>query len=324
MNRTLRPTLLLALLTLLVIGSATPFLGGAAQAASRPRAQASVVGGTTAQAGVFSSVVFITAQTSAARATACSGTVIAPTVVLTAAHCVVDEATHTVRPTSAIVVTAGSLDRTSGAATEVGAARIAVHPDYDPGALSSDAAVIRLSSPLALAPVTLADGGDAALAAPGTAATFAGFGATSGTSTEASTRLLTAATTVLADDVCQRLLGANFVAAVTLCAVDAGRFAVSTCRGDSGGPLLTQRGDGAWVQLGITSWGSLGCNTRVPQAFTRVSAIAPWISSQLADAPAAGATSPGGIGDAGLATSGAPASATRRPGVATARYRGRT
>ncbi len=65
----------------------------------------------------------------------------------------------------------------------------------------------------------------------------------------------------------------------------------------------------------------------MPQAFTRVSAVAPWISSQLAAAAAdspGGSSGPGGIGSAGLATSGAPTSATRRAGVATARYRGST
>lgn len=322
-NRRLLP--LAALLSLLVIGSGAGFFG-AAQAATGPPARASVVGGAPAQAGVLSSVVFVTAQTSAATAMACSGTVLAPTVVLTAAHCVVDGETGTIRTASGIVVTAGTLDRRSGG-VEVGAARVAVHPDYDPGAIRSDAAVIRLATPVAVAPVALAGSGDAGLAAPGAVATFAGWGTTSGSSTEASPRLLTATTTLLADDACQRLLGSSFAPAVTLCAVDAGRFAASTCRGDSGGPLLTQRGDGAWLQVGITSWGSLGCDTRVPQAFTRVSAVAGWISAQLADAAAdAGVAgiAPGEIGSAGLADSGAPTRAPRRAGVASARYRGRT
>jgi secreted trypsin-like serine protease len=328
MDRNTRPPLLAALLTLvLVIGSGVAFFCPAASAATPPRAQTSVVGGAQAQPGVLSSLVFITAQTGAATAMACSGTVLAPTVVLTAAHCVVDDETRTIRPASGIVVTAGSLDRTSGG-VEVGAARIAVHPDYDPGAIRSDAAVIRLATPLTIAPLTLAAGADAGLAAPGASATFAGWGTTSGGSSEAAVTLQTATTTVLPDDACQRLLGSTFAAAVTLCAIDTGRFSSSTCRGDSGGPLLTRRSDGAWLQIGITSWGSLGCNTRVPQAFTRVSAVAPWISSQLAEAAAAagssGSSSPGGIGDAGLATSGAPTSATRRAGGATARYRGRT
>ena len=330
MDRNRRLPSLAALLTILVIGSGASILGLPAATAAPPlRAHATVVGGTPAQPGPLSSVVFVTSQTSADSAMACGGTVLSPTVVLTAAHCLVDERSRTIRPADGVVVTAGTFDRGSGAGVAVGARAVAVHPDYDPGAIRSDAAVIHLAQPLAIAPVTLAGDGDAALAAPGATATFTGWGTTSGGSSEASPRLLTATTTVLDDDACQRLLGNGFSSAVTLCAVDAGRFAASTCRGDSGGPLLTRRDDGAWVQIGITSWGSLGCDAHVPQAFTRVSAVAPWISAQLAaaaadDAAAGASPAPGEIGSAGLADSGAPARAPRRAGVATARYRGRT
>ncbi len=151
-----------------MIGSGAGFFD-AAHAATRPPAQASVVGGSAAQAGVLSSVVFITAQTSAATAMACSGTLLAPTVVLTAAHCVVDEETRTIRAASGIVVTAGTPRPRQAAASRSAPRAIAVHPDYDPGAIRSDAAVIRLATPVAVAPVTLAAGADAGLAAPGAA-----------------------------------------------------------------------------------------------------------------------------------------------------------
>ncbi|MDW5595507.1 serine protease [Conexibacter stalactiti] len=310
---------LLALLLTLVIGSAaqarTPI------AAPSARARASVVGGTPAAAGILSSVVFITSQTSATSAMACSGTVLAPTVVLTAAHCVVDETTTTVRPAAGIAISSGRLDRTE-AGQDVGAARVLVHPAYDPRAIRSDAALLVLSAPLSAAPVAVAGAGDAALAAPGAPALFAGWGATSGNSSEASSRLLQTTTTVLADDLCRRLLGADFDAGVTLCAVDSPRFAGSTCRGDSGGPLLLQRGDGALVQAGITSWGSLGCDTRVPQAFTRVSAISGWIAEQLAAVAATpSTTAPADDGSlAGTRDSGAQSATT----IAAALYRGST
>ncbi len=119
---------------------------------------------------------------------ACSGTVLAPTVVLTAAHCVVDEQTRTIRSRATIVVTAGSLDRASGAGVEVGAARIAVHPDYDPGAIRSDAAVIRLATPLTVAPVTLAAVGDARPRGARHERDLRRLGTTSGGSTQASDR----------------------------------------------------------------------------------------------------------------------------------------
>jgi secreted trypsin-like serine protease len=281
MNPQARLPLFVLLLTLVV--------GSSAQARSGnhpPKARATVVGGTPAAAGVLSSVVFITSQTGPTSAMACSGTVLAPTVVLTAAHCLVDDTTATVRPAEGVAVSSGRLDRALPG-EDVGAERLIVHPAYDPGAIRPDAALIVLSAPVPAAPVALASAADGALAAPGAPALFAGWGTTDGRSSEASSRLLQTGTTVLADDICRRLLGADFDAAVTLCAVDAGRFAASTCRGDSGGPLLLARGDGALVQAGITSWGSLGCDPRVPQAFTRVSAISGWVAGQLAAISAA-------------------------------------
>lgn len=297
----------------------------ASSATAAPRGQASVVGGIPAQPGPLSSVAFVTSQTGADSAMACSGTVVAPTVVLTAAHCVVDAATGNPRAASGIAVSVGRVERadTSGG-QDLSAADVRVHPAYDARAIRSDAALIFLSAAAAVAPVPLASPAEAALAAPGARAAFAGWGAISGSARDASSRLLTTTTTLLADDACRRLLGGDFDAAVTLCAVDGPGFASSTCRGDSGGPLLLQRGDGAWVQAGITSWGSLGCDPRVPQAFTRVSAISDWVAGQLATAPAVAAPTSGSVSAATTAPTATSDPASRTATVTAARYRGST
>uniref|UniRef100_A0A7M4FPA6 pancreatic elastase II n=1 Tax=Crocodylus porosus TaxID=8502 RepID=A0A7M4FPA6_CROPO len=56
---------------------------------------------------------------------------------------------------------------------------------------------------------------------------------------------------------------------------------ISSCNGDSGGPLNCQRADGNWEVNGIVSFGSsLGCNYyHKPSVFTRVSAFNDWISN---------------------------------------------
>jgi secreted trypsin-like serine protease len=64
-------------------------------AASRPH----MIGGTPAAPGAWPSAAFIQDTTSAGTSS-CSGTVIAPNVVLTAAHCVVNENTSTIEPSS--------------------------------------------------------------------------------------------------------------------------------------------------------------------------------------------------------------------------------
>uniref|UniRef100_A0A452V957 Chymotrypsin-C-like n=1 Tax=Ursus maritimus TaxID=29073 RepID=A0A452V957_URSMA len=54
---------------------------------------------------------------------------------------------------------------------------------------------------------------------------------------------------------------------------------ISSCNGDSGGPLNCQAESGIWEVQGIVSFGSsLGCNTvKKPTVFTRVSSYIDWI-----------------------------------------------
>uniref|UniRef100_A0A8C2YQ79 pancreatic elastase II n=2 Tax=Chinchilla lanigera TaxID=34839 RepID=A0A8C2YQ79_CHILA len=55
---------------------------------------------------------------------------------------------------------------------------------------------------------------------------------------------------------------------------------ISSCNGDSGGPLNCQAGDGTWQVHGVVSFGSsLGCNYyQKPSVFTRVSSFIDWIN----------------------------------------------
>uniref|UniRef100_A0A8C3NB05 pancreatic elastase II n=1 Tax=Geospiza parvula TaxID=87175 RepID=A0A8C3NB05_GEOPR len=59
---------------------------------------------------------------------------------------------------------------------------------------------------------------------------------------------------------------------------------ISSCNGDSGGPLNCQAADGTWEVHGIVSFGSsLSCNYyHKPSVFTRVSAYNSWIKQVMA------------------------------------------
>ncbi len=54
---------------------------------------------------------------------------------------------------------------------------------------------------------------------------------------------------------------------------------MGTCNGDSGGPLLAPFPDSktGWLQIGITSWGAIGCEAPLPEMYTRVSEMLQWI-----------------------------------------------
>jgi len=59
-----------------------------------------------------------------------------------------------------------------------------------------------------------------------------------------------------------------------------GRNGISTCNGDSGGPLEYLYEDGKYRQIGITSFGSgLGCEIGMHAAFTRVESFLQWIET---------------------------------------------
>ncbi|XP_064480507.1 plasma kallikrein-like isoform X1 [Ornithodoros turicata] len=58
-----------------------------------------------------------------------------------------------------------------------------------------------------------------------------------------------------------------------------------TCSGDSGGPIVCEREDGSWVQVGITSWGGdksgLCALPNEPSVFARVNYVLDWIHSTI-------------------------------------------
>lgn len=322
----LAPLALLALLLTALLPAA------AAHAAARPGEPASIVGGTPADDGTFAPLAFVTSQVSQTTAMACTGTVIAPAVVLTAAHCLVDEQTGAPRSAAGVTVLTGRVDRSASGGQVLGASRVLVHPAYDRAAIRADLALILLSEATTAPPLAVVGSGDAGLASGGTPAAIAGWGLTTPGDAGAAQRLQTAATTILDPSACTRLLGADFDNGATICAVDSPTFAAATCRGDSGGPLIVVRRDGVPVQAGVISWGSEACTARVPQAYTRLSTYADWIAAQVAAAP----TPPRGLGGGSSSGgqsggSGSTASGSRGGGAAAAPaapatgwYRGRT
>ena len=123
-------------------------LAGPATAVDTPSGHVGprIIGGTPALAGDWPSIAALLTKSedNAFFAQFCGGTLIAPRVVLTAAHCVV---------TNAGVVSADSLDVTVGAldlrvttrAERIAVSEITVHPDYDPRFHDDDVALLTLA-----------------------------------------------------------------------------------------------------------------------------------------------------------------------------------
>jgi trypsin len=262
-----------------------PALGLAvAPAALADPPSAYVIGGSPVAPGSSPYAVYIQASTGGGTFISCTGSVIAPTLILTAAHCVFNKATGAVIPASAISVSVGSVNRPpSSPPPPVNVTLVRPDPYYNPLTFQADAALLVLNAATTAPAVPLATAANAALYAPGTAATFVGWGETvADQASSAPTQLQSGTVPILANATCQASV--EFHPGYTLCTGGTG-YRPATCHGDSGGPLVVATPAGP-VQIGITSYGSaVGCGI-APDYFTRVSSVQPWIASAIAGAPA--------------------------------------
>ena len=267
---------LAAALGLLTSVATTGMAAPSSGAASSPDLGALIVGGTPVADGSWPSIVALVPTGVAPELGAfCGGTLIAPTVVLTAAHCLLDDA-GAPTPAESIDVVIGVEDLLAPA-ERIAVAQTRVHPGYRLEGDAPDAALLILSRPAA-APVAVyaAAGQDADLERPGQ---IAGWGQDGEDSANYPTRLVAAPVTIFTGARCRRMLGPAFHLGGALCAgrVEGG---VDTCAGDSGGPLRDSTG----LVVGITSWG-VGCGRPgLPGIYTRVSTVAGWITKTLAPA----------------------------------------
>ena len=211
------------------------------------------------------------------RGEICSGTLIGPDLVLTAAHCVMHRAGYSVV----------AVDR-SFRQQRILAIAASMHPDFVPGTTPEDQpgidlALIKLERPLGADFQPLDPRGSAI--ATGEAVDIAGFGVV------AENRRGTAGTLRSAQLVS---IGSLEVANRVTMVTDRRRFAETTgsgaCLGDSGGPIL-RGGRGGYQVVGVVSWssGAMRQNSRARTACGGFTAVTPtgehagWIAARSAE-----------------------------------------
>jgi trypsin len=275
-----------------ILGALLATLALAAPAGASAGAQASIVGGSAASSQEWPWAAFILAAEPRGEEFSCSGTVVAPRIVLTAAHCVEDIVSGRKTPRSQYRVVTGSNDIRKKAARRVSkVTRAIVYPGFDRFKVHGDAALLVLARRTTPPPITLATTSDAALLAADTPTWIAGWGLSGPLRKLKFTPVLRRAATFVQPRIyCRNHVRAYypfFNYSLQLCTITPPGFSMGTCHGDSGGPALAFREDGTPVQIGITSLGAPTCDTHLPDIFTRVDLIYPWVAEQIA-ATAAG------------------------------------
>lgn len=207
----------------------------------------------------------------------CTGTLIAPNAVLTAAHCAGGI-------TDVII---GTRNWTTNQGEEIGVKRTIVHPSYSSGGY--DIAVLllhrnasaepRIIGTDCVADVALQDDAEVAVV---------GFGMVNTAGTQSTTRLHDGRTTIDSHD-CSR----SYADGVWMgCQpsinpggeLGAGGDGVDACFGDSGGPLYLMTERGAYL-VGVTSRAYGGVNPNYPcrdgGIFVRPDAVVPWLEQKI-------------------------------------------
>jgi secreted trypsin-like serine protease len=260
-----------ALLICIVSIASTP-----AAEARGPAAQASVIGGQEATPGSFPFMAFVVYFEKEGGAIVCSGSVIAPRVVLTAAHCTYDEQKSALNEAAGYVVVTGAVNWTYPERQLSEVTQLIPYPKWAPGTARDDfgdAALLVLATPTTAPPVALAKPSDTRYRRLGTHARVAGWGDTFFEQPEPTESLMWAKTLVESDR-CEGLWG-------RICAIDFPRAKSGVCHGDSGGPLFVSDRKGGWVEIGITEAGFGTCTTRRPQIFTRTDLLYKWIAGRV-------------------------------------------
>jgi secreted trypsin-like serine protease len=207
----------------------------------------------------------------------CSGSKISSRWILTAAHCVSDEATDAVLAPDKLAVAIGNLP-VSTRSDWLAVAHVMRYPGWSRSALSGDVALLELAAPVDEWSLEMAS--LSREPARPTAGAVVGFGLVGENPDVDPNDMQAGATTIWPAATCAQAWQNvyAFDAASQLCAgtLSASTPPATTCSGDSGGPLLFTDALGDWI-VGTTSFGASVSCLAAPSVFSRVAAFRSWI-----------------------------------------------
>jgi trypsin len=219
-----------------------------------------IVGGTTAAKNEFKFIASLNVG--------CGGSLIAPNIILTAAHCAGNIKT----------VRIGSNKANSGGVIK-SVTTECMHPNYQSSTTANDYLLLKLQSPVDTTqypPIQLNNNN--AIPQVNQMLTVIGYGATSEGGSGSNT-LLKVNVPANSHQQCNKQYGGSIVESVMFCAgnTSGGK---DSCQGDSGGPIFEVR-SGKAVQVGVVSFGEGCARPNRSGVYSRVSGAFDWIQTTM-------------------------------------------
>jgi secreted trypsin-like serine protease len=287
MNPRLRNKTAVAALALALCVALAAAVGAGSAEAGGPTAHASIIDGEPAVQGALPWLAYVVnIKTAQEEIESCTGTVVAPRMILTAGHCAEDPESEVVEEPDGYRIITGNVNWTSTEREVMHVRRVLVFPRYEPqGFLASrgDVALLELSTPTQAPPIRVSP---RKIWKPGTQTIVTGWGNTRFDQQPLTEELQRATMFVRGDKWCEQH-GPGYQFDAQICVVDAPSYKSTTCNGDSGGPLLMHNPKGGQlIEIGTLSEGFGKCSKKRPALYTRSDFFYSWMKKRIRESNA--------------------------------------